>query len=177
MQQHENDRTRSWHSKEKSVGFAGCTSINPLGTQSHWQSDRYIQSYSVYTYKEQLGQKYPDSLIGHSGDQSQLATKSSHLQPLRPSGCDIPYTKTIMAKSKKAKSFRFTSTQGEWLCEFLETYQTLVKKDPDDSTGTLAPFLDDVFTKLEEKFSVSNASTRELVMDVSGFPFFIAVLL
>ena len=136
MQQHENDRTRSWHSKEKSVGFAGCTSINPLGTQSHWQSDRYIQSYSVYTYKEQLGQKYPDSLIGHSGDQSQLATKSSHLQPLRPSGCDIPYTKTIMAKSKKAKSFRFTSTQGEIprrihraRCEYFTSSSTTVPRE------------------------------------------------
>lgn len=107
---------------------------------------------------------------------SLVIDRTNHVRPqsrvilyLQPISNDVSQTTTTMAKAKKVKAFKFTITQSEWLEKFLDGYRTVVKNDPDDSANTLAPFLDDIFTKLENEYSVvSESSPREKVIEVGS---------
>ena len=72
-----------------------------------------------------------------------------------------------MAKHKtKIKTHKFTSTQSEWLKQFITKYLAVEDSDPDDATGAITTFIEETYKELAVKYEMGNDDKKDLIQVV-----------
>ena len=72
-----------------------------------------------------------------------------------------------MAKSKsKIKTFKFTSTQSDWLKQFTSRYISIEDADPDDVSGALTTFVEETYKELVAKYELEQDAEKDLIVKV-----------
>ena len=72
-----------------------------------------------------------------------------------------------MAKHKhKIKTHKFTSTQSDWLKQFVAKYLTVEDSDPDDTTGVITEFIEETYKELVGKYEMGSDDKKDLILVV-----------
>ena len=71
-----------------------------------------------------------------------------------------------MAK-RKVKTFKFSSSQSDWLKQFAARYMTIEDNDPDDHSGDLTKFIQDTYAELTQKYNFGDSREKDIIIKVS----------
>ena len=70
-----------------------------------------------------------------------------------------------MAKSKNnVKTYKFTSTQSDWLKRFITGYISAEDADPDDVSGAVTKFVEDAYKELVAKYDMEEEAQKDLIV-------------
>ena len=71
-----------------------------------------------------------------------------------------------MSKKKtKLTTYKFTSTQGDWLKQFVNRFLSVEDSDPDDASGEITKFIEDTYNELVAKYEVEDGK-KDLILPV-----------
>ena len=98
----------------------------------------------------------------------------ARLRPIRPSSPHLPLCSRPLSDSmarrkatkQRVKSFKFSSSQSDWLKQFASRYLTVEDNDPQDTAGEITKFIEDTYAELTKKYTFGESLERDIIIKV-----------
>ena len=68
---------------------------------------------------------------------------------------------------RKVKTFKFSSSQSDWLKQFASRYMTIEDNDPDGHSGDLTRFVQETYAELTQKYNFGDSREKDIIIKVS----------